>query len=91
MSRREARDILARRVAELRQESYENLKGTWHDRPGCDQVIGVSGKEYGVEIEAFWDDPREPGNLRVMVSVGSSVLPPTDGFIVAPDGAFVGE
>lgn len=91
MSRHEARDILARRVAELRQESYETLKAKWLDRPDCEQVAGDNGKEYGVEVEAFWDDPRDPGNLRVVVSVGDSLLPPTDGFIVAPDGTFVGE
>jgi hypothetical protein len=91
MSRQEARDILARRVAQLRQESYESLKATWLGRPDGEQVSGDSGKEYTVEVEAFWDDPRDPGNLRVVVSVGSSIMPPTDGFIVAPDGTFVGE
>ncbi|MDP3968435.1 MAG: hypothetical protein Q8Q02_09140 [Nocardioides sp.] len=91
MSRQEARDILARRVAQLRQESYESLKAKWLDRPDGEQVSGDSGKEYGVEVQAFWDDPRDPGNLRVVVSVGDSLLPPTGGFIVAPDGRFVGE
>jgi hypothetical protein len=91
MSRQEARDILARRVAELRQESYESLKSKWLDQPDCEQVTGASGKEYGVEVQAFWDDPQDPGNLRVVVSVGAYFRPPTDGFIVAPDGAFVGE
>jgi hypothetical protein len=91
MSRQEARDILARRVAQLRQESYESLKAKWLGRPDGEQVAGDSGKDYTVEVEAFWDDPRDPGNLRVVVSVGSSIMPPTDGFIVAPDGTFVGE
>jgi hypothetical protein len=91
MSRQGARDILAHRVAQLRQESYESLRAKWLDRPDCEQVFGDSGKEYGVEVQAFWDDPRDPGNLRVVVSVGDSLLPPTDGFIVAPDGTFVGE
>jgi hypothetical protein len=91
MSRQEARDILACRVAQLREESYESLKAKWLDRPDGEQVVGDSGKEYTIEVGAFWDDPRDPGNLRVVVSVGGSILPPTDGFIVAPDGTFVGE
>jgi len=53
-------------------------------------VTGNSGREYGVEIEAFWDD-LEKQHLRVIVSVGEWLLPPTDGFIVAPNDSFVSE
>jgi hypothetical protein len=90
MSKGEARDILARRIAELRQQSYDTLKARWLDQPDCEQVTAESGREYGVEIEALWDD-LEKRHLRVIVSVGDRFMPPTDGFIVAPNGSFVGE
>ncbi|MEI5676044.1 MULTISPECIES: hypothetical protein [unclassified Nocardioides] len=49
------------------------------------------GRTHQVEVEACWEDPRRPGDLRVVVAVGSGFSPPSASFIVAADGAFVGE
>lgn len=70
------------------------LKAQWLGRPDCEQVIADSGEEYQVEIEAYWDD--EPADhLRLVASIDDggwrTLAPLTDGFIVAPDGAFIGE
>jgi hypothetical protein len=94
VDRREAREILARRVEELRQLPHETLRATWLDEPDCEQVGSPSGREYQVEIEAVWDNKTD-GNLRVIVSIDdgglAALMPMTEGFVKAPDGSFVGE
>lgn len=92
MSKKEARQLAAVRIAELRQHSIESLKERWLGKPDWEVVTAPSGAVYQVETEAFWDDTKHSsGNLRVFVSVGSWLMPPCDSFIVAPDGSFVGE
>ena len=91
----EAGQVLEERVAELRHQSYDDLKEAWFEQPDCEQVQGASGAEYQVEIQALWDD-RVAQTLRVFVSVDDgrgwrAFSPLTDSFIVAPDGSFVGE
>ena len=58
------------------------------------EVVGPSGSQYQVEITGFWDD-RKAGNLRVIVTIDDggwrAFMPLTTGFIVGPDGSFVGE
>ena len=95
MDEEEARRVLDGRVAELRRRSYLDLQADWFRQPDCEQVRGLSGAEYQIEIEALWDD-RRAQTLRIVVSVddGSgwrAFAPLTDSFIVAPDGSFVGE
>ena len=73
-------------------ESYESLRDRWLDDPDCEEIAATGGTVYQVEIEAFWDGHKAPnGNLRVMVSAGSWLMPPTECFIIAPDGSFIGE
>jgi len=64
-------------------------------KPQHRTVEGASGMTYAITSQAFWDDPRHPGDLRVTVSVreeGSSGRSDAVGdFIVRPDGTFVGE
>lgn len=92
MSKSEARAVAAQRLAELRRESYEALRDRSLDNPDCEEVVAPSGATYQVEIEAFWDDHKAPnGDLRVVVSAGSFLMPPTESFIIAPDNSFVGE
>lgn len=96
MDKHEARTILARRIAELRQLPYDSLKSTWLGQADSEGVVGVSGALYQLEIQVFWDDLHEvEGNLRVSVAIDDGGLralaPLSDGFIVAPDGSFVGE
>jgi hypothetical protein len=91
----EARRVLDKRVAELRQHSYLDLKASWFGQPDCEQIKGPSGAEYQVEIGALWDD-RPKQTLRIVVSVDDgrgwrAFSPLADSFIVAPDGSFVGE
>jgi len=46
-------------------------------------------------VQAFWDSPRQPGNLRVIVAIDDggwrAFRPLSADFIVASDGSFVGE
>ncbi|KRB72690.1 hypothetical protein ASE01_21780 [Nocardioides sp. Root190] len=73
-------------------EPYESLRDRWLDKPDCEEIAAASGTVYQVEIEAFWDGPKAlNGNLRVWVSAGSWLMPPTESFIIAPDGSFIGE
>lgn len=94
MDKAEAQSILTRRVTDLRQQPYPDLRDTWLNQPDCEQIRGQSGAEYQVEIEAYWDD-REAEHLRLVVSIDDggrrALLPITESFIVAPDGSFVGE
>ena len=55
---------------------------------------GPSGKKYQVEVQAFWDGP-EGEDVRVIGSVDeadkAALSPLSEGFIIRPDGTFVGE
>lgn len=91
----EARRILNRRLAELRRQSFSDLKDAWLEQPDCEQIPGKAGVEYQIEIEALWED-RNAQHLRLVLSIDDgrgwrAFAPLTDSFIVAPDGSFVGE
>jgi hypothetical protein len=91
----EARHALATVLGPLRDLPYAALVRRLLDRQENVSVAGASGVVYQVEIEGFWDDPLQPGNLRVIGSVDDggwrAVVPLTDAFIITPDGSFVGE
>ena len=93
MNKREAREILERRVADLRLVPYDELL-RFLDKPEVAEVVAESGRLYGIEIEAFWDD-RRGGNLRLVVAIDdggwSAFSPMTADFIKSPEGGFVGE
>ncbi|QIK65662.1 hypothetical protein G7072_04295 [Nocardioides sp. HDW12B] len=91
----EARAVLDRRVMQLRDQSYEELRDTWLLRPDCEDVTGASGIWYQVEIEALWDD-KKARTLRMFVAIDDgrgwrAFAPLTTTFVVAPDGTFLGE
>ena len=57
-------------------------------------VRGPSGQEYQVEIQAWWEG-RKGSDVRVMVSIDDggwrAFAAPSEDFIMAPDGSFVGD
>ena len=95
MNDQEARRVLDGVVAELRREPYETLVARYLDESDGRTVVAESGVEYQVEVEAFWDRPRQPGNLRVIIAIDDggwrAFRPLNTSFIVASDGSFVGE
>jgi hypothetical protein len=89
----EARSLLRQHLLAYRRRSYLELSGMV-GHPRTAEIEGASGTTYQVEVEAFWD--KQPGgNVRVqgMIDDGGwrALKPLTDDFILAPNGAFVGE
>jgi hypothetical protein len=96
MNKQEAMDLLAREIARVRSMQYIELV-TLIDSSQIFEREGPSGCVYQIEIEAFWDNPRESyGNVRVIGSIDDgrlprSFLPLTIDFIKDPDGHSVGD
>ena len=99
MGEAEARAIVNRRVAQLREQSYEELRDTWLGQADSEDYTGADGTRYQLEITAFWDKPfwdrkNKARHLAVVVSI--DVPNParwrgdiTEMFVIAPDGSFV--
>ena len=67
MNKAEARGILARELLHFRAMSFSDLQKLM----GSPQVVersGASGVSYTIEIEVFWDSPREPGGDLTVIS-----------------------
>ena len=94
MDKEEARQILGEEVAKLRQRSYDDLRDSLLRGSQTFEVVGPSGTDYQVEIDAVWDSKKD-GPLRVFALIDDggirSLAPMSDSFIVAPDGSFLGE
>ena len=93
MDKVEARALLDTEISRLRALSYGELR-RYTDEEHL-ELTGPSGKEYQVDVLAVWDRGKE-GDLRLMVSIDdggllAAFLPMTDGFVMATDGAFIGE
>ncbi len=92
MDQAEARSILAFNLLRYRQRSFTELLRLI-DEPEVLAVIGASGVQYQLEVQAVWDD-RARTQLRIMASIddgGSSAFRPlTDDFLIAPDGSPAG-
>lgn len=62
--------------------------------PEIGELTGPSGTWYQTEVQVF-SDHKKGGDLRMLASIDdggrSAFRPMTDGFIMAPDGSFVGE
>ena len=91
----EAKEILAQHIERCRGMSHADLQRFIKDEEHL-EVKGESGVMYQVEVQTLWDDRQQGGNLRVMVSIDDgrgwrAIKPLTNGFIIAPDGSFVGE
>ena len=97
MDKVEARTVLAAALEPLRQLTYDELVARMLDSIETIEVVGPSGASYQIELQGFWDDPRRPGEaLRVLGAIDDGTLraafhPLDDGFLVAPDGSFLGE
>ncbi len=89
----EARDLMERQLKSWRERSYADLV-TRIGQSEHFEVTGPSGVRYQLEIQAVWDS-RTGGDVRVLGSIDDggwrAFVPPTDSFIKAPDGSFVGE
>lgn len=91
MDKVEARAILDGRIAELRQQSFEDLVDAWLDHADGEEHYGASGTWYQLEIVGFWDD-KKARHLRVFVFIDDGGWGSMgDSLIMAPDGSFIGE
>jgi hypothetical protein len=93
MDKAEARALLDAEITRLRRLQYNELRRYMDE--DHKEMTGPSGKAYQVEVLALWDSGEE-GDLRLLVSIDdggllSAFRPMTDGFVMAPDGSFVGE
>jgi hypothetical protein len=90
----EARKLARQRLDGLRMLPYDELVARYFHRPEHDQVVAPSGVQYDLSVETFWDSP-DSQDLRVLVVVDDSTRRfrrvPSESFIIAPDGSFVGE
>lgn len=95
VNQEEAKRVLEGVVAALRREPYGALVARYLDESDDYTVVAESGVQYQIEVQAFWDRPREPGNLRVMISIDDggwrAFRPISTDFIIAADGSFKGE
>ena len=94
MNKREASELLSKALGVWRDRSYAQLAALVKVEPHAARVVGRSGDSYQVEIQVIWD-ASPGGNVRVVGAIDDggirSFFPMTDGFLMAPDGAFVGE
>lgn len=94
MNKAEGRSLAEAALSRLRGMSYGDLVDRYLNAADHEEVAGLSGTTYQIEIDAFWDSDK-PGNLRVIVAVDDggfrAFAPLTTSFIIAPDGTFVGE
>jgi hypothetical protein len=94
MNKREASELLSRELGNWRHRSYSRLASRVDAEPHVARVLGPSGASYQLEVQVIWD-VSPGGNLRVLGAIDDggirALFPMTDGFLMAPDGAFVGE
>jgi hypothetical protein len=94
MNETEARALLAKVLAEWRLRTHADLAPLVDAEPATGQLLGSGGGSYQLEIQVFWD--RDPGgDIRVMGAIDDGGIrafaPWTDGFIMTPEGRFLGE
>lgn len=53
------KELREKEAKELRAKPYQELVATYLNKPEAFEVTGRSGTIHQLEIEAFWDDPRE--------------------------------
>lgn len=94
MDEDKARQLARQWLETLRTVPYDELVARYFHRPEHQRVISSSGVDCDLSIESFWDD-GENQNLRVLVVVDDSKRGfrrvPSESFIMAPDGSFIGE
>ena len=91
MNKAEAKEILAQELIHLQAKSFKDLQKLINS-PDVIEVVGASGVSYQIEVQAFWDNPRESfGALRIITSIDdgrflSALLPLSADFIMDSDG-----
>ena len=91
MNKKEAKEILIKVLNELQTRSIADLL-VYIESPEVILRDGVSGVSYQIEVEAFWEDPRESGgDLRVVASIDdggliSALFPLSSDFVLDSDG-----
>ena len=93
MDKQEAQTILEEHLETWRAKHYEELVD-WIGETSVAEIEGASGTTYQIEVEVACDG-AEGGPVRVMGGIDDggwrAFVPLTGGFIMAPDGSFVGE
>ena len=94
----EAQARIAAEIAHQRTISYErHVAGVEETGPLYRPFTDAAGDKIWIETEYHWDDPFETRDVRVIVlglrtlNDGVVQVGESDGFIIAPDGSFVGE
>ena len=103
MNKQEMTAILSEQLARYRQRSYAELRALLESKQvDTLEVQGPSGADYQIEIQFIWDD-KPLGNLRVLGAIDENPHRPlwgflpiyvsrvADGFILSPQGSFIGE
>lgn len=95
MDTAEAKGILMRELAKFRAKPYSELVGLIENVQTL-ELTAPSGTWYQLEFEATWDDPSKPNEvLRVFGSIDDGGIrafsPLSEDFLMAPNGAFIGE
>ncbi len=96
MDKTEALKILHSELIKLRIKSYDEMTAMI-GKTMIYESIGPTGIQYQIDVQVFWDDPRQPeGNIRVLASIDdggfiSSIKPLSMDFIMSPNGDFIGE
>ncbi|MFI5098856.1 conserved hypothetical protein [Candidatus Sulfotelmatobacter sp. SbA7] len=85
--------VLDDRLKILRQRTFQELVALI-GRPDTNTAVGEDGKTYQLETQVFWDR-KKGGDIHVIVAVDdggwSAFKPLSAGFMMAPDGTFVGK
>ncbi len=93
MNKEEAKSVLAKFLGEYRSKTYNELLYLLETQD-TSEVTAESGTNYQLEFQAVWDN-KKGENLRVIGSIDDggwrAFMPLTDGFMIAPNGEFVGE
>lgn len=96
MNKKEARRLLSGELSTFRQKKYEDLV-TLMGSPIVFERESSQGVRYQIEVEVFWDHPRQPNaNLRVLGSIDdggflTSFKPLAIDFLMSPTGEFLDE
>ena len=93
MDNAEAKAVLLEVSGKYRAKSYDELKALLGHQDTY-EVSAASGVVYQLEVQAFWDD--KPNDvLRVRAAIDDkgirAYMPMVEDFLIAADGAFVGE
>jgi hypothetical protein len=87
MSREIAAALAEAKLEEWRTRSYAELRALVGETV-AEAVTGPDGNEYQIEVDIFWDSPKQRRDIHVLVSIDgggvSSFLPLLRDFIVSP-------